>query len=312
MISAHSIFKRFGSVCAVQGVSFELRPGQIAGLLGPNGAGKSTLIRMITGFLSPDRGTVSIGGHDTLQDPLQARRLIGYLPESCPIYPEMRGIDYLCYRARLHGLDRRSARRAAEQAAERCRLGTMSRKRVGTLSKGYRQRVGLASTLVHDPKVLILDEPTNGLDPSQIREARSLIRELAENRTMLISSHILPEIERTCDRVLVIVGGRICGDGPPERLIQTPGVRLRVECKVSASDAIWSSVRALPGVEHVRPLPSPADWTHAEIVLHDAGVRDTIAEMLAGRGVIVRSFAEQRVSLEDAFVQLTESAEARS
>lgn len=312
MISAHSISKRFGSVAAVREVSFALQPGQIAGLLGPNGAGKSTTIRIITGFISPDQGRVEIGGHDTLRDPEAARGMIGYLPESCPIYPEMRAIDYLRYRSRLHGLDRRSARRAAGEAADRCRLGTMARKRVAKLSKGYRQRVGLASALVHNPKVLILDEPTNGLDPSQIREARSLIRELAEDRTMLISSHILPEIERTCDRVLVIVAGRLCADGPPDRLIESHGTKLSVECKVTADDSVWSALRALPGVDRVQPSPAEADWTRAEIAINDAGVRNVIAEQLASRRVVVRSFSQQRVSLEDAFVQLAESAEAHS
>lgn len=296
---------------AVCDLSFALQPGQIAGLLGPNGAGKSTTIRMITGFLAPDRGTVEVGGHDLLVDPQAARALIGYLPESCPIYPEMRAIDYLRYRARLLGLDRRAAWRSADQCADRCRLGHMARKRVSALSKGYRQRVGLASTLLHDPRVLILDEPTNGLDPGQIREARSLIRELAENRTMLISSHILPEIERTCDRVLVIAGGRLCADGPPSGLLPSRGQRLNVECKAGPQHPVFAAIGNLPGVRVEAVAALDDGWTSVHVHLDETGVRERVAGELSAQGVPVRELSLKRESLEDAFVRLAEP-EARA
>ncbi|KAA0214286.1 MAG: ABC transporter ATP-binding protein [Leptolyngbya sp. PLA3] len=311
MIFARSISKRFGSVDAVCELTFALQVGQIAGLLGPNGAGKSTTIRMITGFLAPDRGTVQVGGHDMLTDPQAARALIGYLPESCPIYPEMRAIDYLRYRARLFGLDRRAARRSADRCADRCRIGSMARKRVSALSKGYRQRVGLASTLLHDPAVLILDEPTNGLDPGQIREARSLIRELAENRTMLISSHILPEIERTCDRVLVIAGGRLCADGPPSDLLPTRGQRLHMECKVEPAHPVFVAIGNLPGVRIETATPLDDRWTGADLHLDEPGLRERIAGELNAHGVLVRELTLRRESLEDAFVRLADP-EARA
>ncbi|MCL4220435.1 MAG: ABC transporter ATP-binding protein [Phycisphaerales bacterium] len=311
MIFARSISKRFGSVDAVCELTFALQPGQIAGLLGPNGAGKSTTIRMITGFLAPDRGSIEVGGHDMLADPQAARSLIGYLPESCPIYPEMRAIDYLRYRARLFGLDRRAARRSADQCAERCRLGPMARKRVSALSKGYRQRVGLASTLLHDPRVLILDEPTNGLDPGQIREARSLIRELAENRTMLISSHILPEIERTCDRVLVIAGGRLCADGPPSGLLPSREQSLHVECKTEPGHPVFSSIGSLPGVRVEATTPLDDGWTGVEVRLDEPSLRERVAGELKSHGLLVRAMVLKRESLEDAFVRLAEP-EARA
>ena len=194
MILVQGISKSFGSLKAVKDVTFELPSGQIAGLLGPNGAGKSTTIRMITGFLTPDRGTIGIAGHDIQAHPTAAKSQIGYLPESAPIYPEMSVRGYLKHRAKLYGLSGREINQRIDHVMGQTRISDVAKRRVGHLSKGYRQRVGLAAALVHDPKVLILDEPTNGLDPTQIREARSLIRELSEHRTTLLCSHILPEV----------------------------------------------------------------------------------------------------------------------
>lgn len=311
MIVADDISKRFGRTRAVNRVSFTLEPGQIAGLLGPNGAGKSTTIRMITGFLCPDHGQVRIGDFDTITQPGPARRQLGYLPEAAPCYPEMKAIDYLVYRARLNGLSRRDARKAAEDAAGRCRLDAiMSRRRFGALSKGYRQRVGLAAAIVHNPTVLVLDEPTNGLDPAQIRDARSLIRELAENRTMLVSSHILPEIERTCDRVIIIANGEIRADGSPSQLASKLPTRIRVEFRPAANAAPPpEAFKKLPGV-HTADLEATADgWT----ALTATGTQDAnaqVAEFLFRSGAQVRTLVAQVPSLEDAFVQVTET-EAR-
>jgi ABC-2 type transport system ATP-binding protein len=311
MIRAFDISKSFGRTRAVREVSFELEPGQVAGLLGPNGAGKSTTIRMITGFVCPDAGSVSIAGFDTIDQPGQARRRLGYLPEAAPCYPEMRAMDYLVHRARLQGLPRRAARRAADEAARRCRLEpAMARKRFAALSKGYRQRVGLAAALVHDPSVLVLDEPTNGLDPGQIREARSLIRELAHNRTMLVSSHILPEIERTCDRVIIIAGGRIRADGPPETLAAAEPTRLRIEFRPAGdADALVAALRAVPGVSDAQEQPAGDGWrTLTARAAPDA--HDRVAALLHESRAIVRTLAADRPTLEDAFVRLTEEAPA--
>ena len=217
MILVDCISKSFGSLRAVREVSFELPRGQIAGLLGPNGAGKSTTIRMITGFLTPDSGRISIAGHDIQSQPTRAKSVIGYLPESAPIYPEMSVRGYLKHRAKLYGVPGRTISSRIDHAMGQTRITDVAKRRVGQLSKGYRQRVGLAAALVHDPKVLILDEPTNGLDPTQIREARSLIRELSEDRTTLLCSHILPEVERTCDRVIIMAGRTDPRGWHPER-----------------------------------------------------------------------------------------------
>lgn len=306
MIVADDISKRFGRTRAVNGVSFTLESGQIAGLLGPNGAGKSTTIRMITGFLCPDHGQVRIGQFDTIADPGPARRQLGYLPEAAPCYPEMRAIDYLRYRARLNGVARRDARKAAEQAADRCRLdAAMSRKRVGALSKGYRQRVGLAAAIVHDPRVLVLDEPTNGLDPAQIRDARSLIRELAENRTMLVSSHILPEIERTCDRVIIIANGEIRADGSPAELAARLPTKLRVEFKPDTPTPL-ATIEQLPGI-HSAALDTMGDGWTVLTASCTADANAGVAEFLFRSGAHVRSLSAQVPSLEDAFVHVTES-----
>jgi len=307
MIVAQDISKRFGRTRAVDRVSFTLEPGQIAGLLGPNGAGKSTTIRMVTGFLCPDQGQVRIGAFDTIASPGPARRQLGYLPESAPCYPEMRAIDYLVYRARLNGLDRRAARTAAADAAARCRLdATMSRRRFGALSKGYRQRVGLAAAIVHNPSVLVLDEPTNGLDPAQIRDARSLIRELAENRTMLVSSHILPEIERTCDRVIIIANGRIRADGSPAQLAAEMPTTLRVEFMPAADAPPIEAFRNLPGVHTADLESAPDGWT----TLNATGTPDAntqVAEFLFRSGAQIRTLVAQVPTLEDAFVRVTET-----
>jgi gliding motility-associated transport system ATP-binding protein len=307
MIVADQISKRFGRTQAVRDVSFTLEDGQIAGLLGPNGAGKSTSIRMVTGFLCPDRGRVSIGGFDTISAPGPARQKLGYLPEAAPCYPEMRAIDYLVYRATLQGLARKQAKKAAVQAAEQCRLDpSMSRKRIGALSKGYRQRVGLAATLVHDPSVLILDEPTNGLDPAQIRDARSLIRELAQDRTMLISSHILPEIERTCDRVIIMVAGQIRADGSPADLAAKLPHTLRIEFQsISKTDPLTPGIEQISGLSGLEVTVTPDGWRsiHARCTPH---ARDEVSRLVGATPVQVRTLVADPPSLEDVFVQATE------
>jgi ABC-2 type transport system ATP-binding protein len=323
MIAVHEITKTFRNLRAVDRVSFELPAGQIAGLLGPNGAGKSTTIRMITGSLAPDAGTVTIAGIDPRQDSRAARAAIGYLPESAPLYPEMSVTGYLLYRARLWGLDRSERRRAVGRAMERTRVDDVARRRIGHLSKGYRQRVGLAAALVHNPPVLILDEPTNGLDPSQIRTARSLIRELAEDKTMLLCSHILPEVERTCDRVLVMAGGRVRADGTPaELLASAPGpIRYTVELRTNPAAGPEHAINALASVpgaaSAVRDAEQPADhargWTR--VVVHAApgapDLRETIAGALEDRGLFVRELTRVTPSLESLFIHLTDGAAAQ-
>jgi ABC-2 type transport system ATP-binding protein len=220
VIEASGLSKRYGDVVAVDDVSFSVGKGEVVGFLGPNGAGKTTTMRMLTGFLPPTDGTAAIAGHDIFGEPLAARRAVGYLPETPPLYPEMSVVSYLNYVARIKDVPRRERRAAVERAIERCGLGETHQRVIGTLSKGFRQRVGLAQAIVHDPAVLILDEPTIGLDPLQIREIRSLIAELAApeqgeaQHTVILSTHILPEVEAICRRVILIHEGRKVVDAP--------------------------------------------------------------------------------------------------
>lgn len=213
MIRVEQLTKYYGEYPAVRDVSFQVAKGQVVGFLGPNGAGKSTTMRILAGFLTATGGKASIAGFDVFTDPIEVRRRIGYMPESCPLYPELRVEEYLKFRAGLKGLGWSARRKRIDYVVERCWLTDVRRQLVGTLSKGYRQRVGLADALLADPPVLILDEPTAGLDPAQIRETRKLIRELGNQHTMLLSTHILSEVEMTCDSVIIIYQGQVAADG---------------------------------------------------------------------------------------------------
>ncbi|MFG0259700.1 MAG: ATP-binding cassette domain-containing protein [Phycisphaerales bacterium JB041] len=315
MILVREIRKSFARVRAVRGISFTVEPGEIVGLLGPNGAGKSTTMRIITGFLRPDQGSVEIDGHDTHSDSLAARRRIGYLPESAPLYPEMSVSGYLDYRARLFGLGRAARGRAIGSAMERCHIAEVARRRVGQLSKGYRQRVGLAASMLHDPPVLILDEPSNGLDPSQIRQTRSLVRELAEDRTMIVSSHILPEVERLATRLVVIAGGQVRADGKLSDLLTKHGTRrvvVEIEPKpgggASGGD-LTGLLRSVPGVTEVSTSETADGWVAATVGVAPASAdpRAEIARRLASGGHTLRELREARPTLERVFVDLVES-----
>ena len=213
MIVVEQLTKYYGEYPAVRGVSFEVPKGRVVGFLGPNGAGKSTTMRILAGYLTATSGRASIAGFDVFSDPIAVRRRIGYMPESCPLYGELRVTEYLKFRAGLKGLGWSARRKRIDYVIERCWLSDVRRQLVGTLSKGYRQRVGLADALLADPPVLILDEPTSGLDPAQIRETRKLIRELGSQHTILLSTHILSEVEMTCDAVVVIDRGQVVEEG---------------------------------------------------------------------------------------------------
>ncbi len=324
MILVREISKSFGSLNAVHKVSFELPTGQIAGLLGPNGAGKSTTIRMITGFLAPDKGSISIVGYDIQKNAQQAQSLIGYLPESAPIYPEMSVTGYLKHRAKLYQVAGKDINPAIDKAMALTRISNVAKRRVGQLSKGYRQRVGLAAALVHNPQVLILDEPTNGLDPTQIHDTRSLIRELSQDRTTLVCSHILPEVERTCDRVIVMAGGQIRADGSPQDLINTsPGpVRYIVEIRTNPSAGIDHALRILatiPGVATTKaaatqPQDATKGWSIIEIEAAptEDDLREAIAATADDNGLFIRELRKVVPTLESLFMQLIDTAPAQT
>ena len=218
MIKIENLVKAFGAKRAVDGVSFAVERGEVLGFLGPNGAGKSTTMRMITGFIPPTSGRVRVGGHDVAEAPLQAKRLIGYLPEAAPSYPDMTVQGFLSFAAELRGLDGDARKKAVGRAVERCFLASVLHQSIDTLSKGYKHRTCLAQALVHDPDVLILDEPTDGLDPNQKHEVRNLIRELGKTKAVVFSTHILEEVDAACTRAIIIDRGRIVASGTPDEL----------------------------------------------------------------------------------------------
>lgn len=318
MISVEHVSKWYGAsggggkgVLAVNDVSFEIESGQIVGLLGPNGAGKTTTLRMTTGYMPPSRGSVRVGGFDTVSESIEARGALGYLPEAAPLYPEMRVIDYLKYRSRLYGLSPRDRKPAISRVLDRCWLTPVARRRVGQLSKGFKQRVGLAGAMLHDPQVLVLDEPTSGLDPTQIRETRSLIRELSHKRTVIVSSHILPEVEKTCDRVLIIARGRLRADGAPEALLSPMRDRAAYLAEVSSDSAAAarSAVASLIGIDGVEMGAAQGGWVWVKVVPKAGGadLRETIARSLSKAGVVARELRREAPTLEQLFFSIIEA-----
>ncbi len=222
-IEVTDLVKRYGPTLAVSGISFTVEPGEVVGFLGPNGAGKTTTLRILTGFIPATSGRARVAGHDVFRESGAVRQKVGYLPENVPLYREMRVREYLEYRAALKRVPRSERRRKVEEVLERIRIADHKDRIIGHLSKGYRQRVGLADALVHDPEVLILDEPTVGLDPNQVREVRDLVKDLAEKRTVLFSTHVIPWVEEVCHRVIVIARGRIAADGGIDALRREGG-----------------------------------------------------------------------------------------
>ncbi len=256
-ISIKHLAKRFGSILAVDGVSFDVERGEVLGFLGPNGAGKSTTMKMVCGFLTPTSGTAVIRGHDIQAEPLAAKRVIGYLPEGAPAYPEMTPESYLHFIADVRGFRRGERRRKVQEVAEMVKLGGVMRQPIDTLSKGYKRRVGLAQALIHDPEVLILDEPTDGLDPNQKHEVRTLIRGMADRKAIVLSTHILEEVEAVCSRAVVIARGRVVADGTPLQLQQRSRYHNAVSLAVRGEGAeVQRELEQLHNVAAVETLDS--------------------------------------------------------
>jgi len=310
MIEVQGLTRRYGDFTAVEDVSFSVESGQIVGMLGPNGAGKTTTIRMITGFLPPTAGRVTLAGIDLEQKPVQARRQLGYLPENVALYTEMRVREYLTYRARLEGVRGRGATEAIDRAIELCLLSDVADQIISTLSKGYRQRVGLATAILHGPEVLILDEPTVGLDPKQIIAIRDLIRDLGRQRTLLLSTHILPEVELLCQKVMIIDRGRIIAQGTPESLRQQWLGRtlVTVTLKQGAPDAV-ERLRAIDGVLAVSTSGAGGAGTAPAQFSLECGEgrdpREAIFRLAVERGWVLLELKQSKASLEDIFVRLT-------
>jgi gliding motility-associated transport system ATP-binding protein len=308
LIEALHLTKRYGPSRGIEDVSFSIGRGEIVGLLGPNGAGKSTTIRILTGYLPPTSGFARVAGFDTLTQSLGARRQIGYLPENVPIYPELRVEEYLRYRAALKEVSRSERPRRIEVAIERCQLGEVRRRIGGHLSKGFRQRLGLAGALVADPPVLILDEPTIGLDPNQVIEMRSLVRDLAANRTILLSTHILPEVEAICSRVIVLSQGRLVADDAMDSLLRGGNDRSRVRVVVrGANGELARRLGALAGVESVVPEPEPEPQALRLRIDVAPGVdaRAAIHREIVASGGTPLEITTVRASLEEVFGSLT-------
>jgi len=303
MIEVEHLTKVFVDAPVVDDISFFVPEGQVLGFLGPNGAGKTTAMRMITAFLPPTSGRVAVAGVSLDRDPVELRRHIGYLPENVPLYPEMRVEEYLRFRADVEGLPRSEIRVNLDQVLERCMLADVRRQVVGTLSKGYRQRVGLAGALIHRPRVLILDEPTVGLDPNQIIKTRELIRELGREHTVLLSTHILPEVEQVCERVFIIDRGRIVADGTPESLRSSVLGRPALTVELRGTDGGGAdALSALPGVAAVAPLGEGHFRLEHEPA---ADPREAVFRLAVARGWVLLQMTPEATSLEQVFVRLT-------
>jgi ABC-2 type transport system ATP-binding protein len=306
MIEVLDVRKRFGPVQAVRGVSFAVARGEALALLGPNGAGKTTTIRMITGALPPTSGAVRVDGLDSVHDSIAVRRRLGYMPESTPLYTEMRTADYLAYRARLFSIPRSARRAAIDRSIDRCRLADVRTRRIGALSKGYRQRVGLAAALLHDPPAVVLDEPTSGLDPSQIVEVRALIRELARDKAVILSSHILPEVEKTCDRVVVVAQGLVRASGAVADLLRSSACI--VEIVGADAPSARAALAALPGVATVHAQASPHARFRVEATGDAAALAPSIGALALAQRWTLRELSIARPTLETLFTSLVAEA----
>jgi len=308
MIEVSHLTKRFSRHTAVRDISFHVERGSIVGFLGPNGAGKTTTLRMLTGYMPASSGSAQIAGFDIFRESLEARRRIGYMPESVPLYRDMRVREYLKFRARLKGLNHTEMRRRVKEVIETCGLGPVKKQMIKTLSKGYRQRVGLADALVHDPELLILDEPTNGLDPNQIRSIRELIRDLGRSRTVLLSTHILHEVELLCSDVIIIDNGSIKAADTPENLVATMRAAGRVSAEIKADDpeVVAGAISRLDHVKKATHEEIGDGWSRFQVLV-DSGTdtRERLHQLAIQYGWPLRSLFRHEATLEDVFVELT-------
>jgi ABC-2 type transport system ATP-binding protein len=302
MIEVNRLTKYFGPVQAVDHISFSVDKGEIVGFLGLNGAGKTTTLRILTSYLPATSGIATVAGYDVMNQSLDVRRNIGYLPESVPLYPEMRVHEYIMFRAKLKGVPRAGRVQRVDYCLDRCRLREVRNRLVGTLSKGYRQRVGLADAMVHDPPILILDEPTAGLDPLQIKETLALLRELGEKHTVLLSTHILQEVEAVCERVIIINSGRI---GLIQYLDEMESRAVILVEVRGPTEQVSGALRGLNGVTKVNPLLGEEGLARLEVHTHEnSDLREKISETLASKHWLIRRLERKRRKLEDAFFEV--------
>ncbi len=299
MIQVHNLTKYFGPVQAIDHINFDVDQGEIVGFLGPNGAGKTTTMRILTTYLPATSGIAKVAGFDVMTQSLDVRRNIGYLPESVPLYSEMRVEEYLTFRAKLKRVARKDRTMRIDYCLDRCRLREVRRRLLNSLSRGYRQRVGLADAMVHDPPILILDEPTAGLDPIQIRETLALIRELGESHTILLSTHILSEVEAICERVIIINAGRVGYSRSLAEIEEEAFIFLDVR---GPADAVANTVRGVDGVAQVTPRPLEDGVAGFEIRARDnRDLREDLSKAVAGNGWLICRLDRKHRKLEDAF-----------
>jgi ABC-2 type transport system ATP-binding protein len=304
MIQVEGLSKRYGATLAVDDVSFEVGKGEVVGLLGPNGAGKTTTMKILTCYISATAGRASINGFDTFDEPLKVREQIGYLPESCPLYHDMDVTAFLEFCAEIRGIPGSTRKSAVERVISDCDLGAVRRKRIGHLSKGYRQRVGIAQALIHNPPVLILDEPTSGLDPNQIRDILSLITNLGQERTVIHSTHILSEVEATSGRVLIINHGRIVAQGAPRDLIAR-GSRVTVHLTVKAPDAL-AQIAAAGFTATAAPVPGRGELTRLSVQADDGrDISQELYRLAVDKNWEVSELRAESAKLEEVFANLT-------
>src|SRR6267142_2264347 len=311
MIQVDNLTKRYGPVTAIHDVSFSVDKGRIVGFLGPNGAGKSTTMKILSCFMPATGGTARVAGYDVFSQSLEVRRRIGYLPENAPLYPDLSVASYLDFVAEIKGVGRPARRGRVADVMERCFIGDMQNRLIGKLSKGYRQRVGLAQALLGDPEVLILDEPTIGLDPRQIAEIRALIKSLGGQHTVILSTHILPEVSMVCDSIIIINRGRVVAKGTQAELVEQVFPAARVEVEVAGpAEAIVSSLRSLPGVTSVEALGARDDASRF-VVESPRGrdVRGELVRLVAGRGWELLELHQVGLSLEEVFIRVVAGEE---
>jgi ABC-2 type transport system ATP-binding protein len=308
MIEVRNLTKRYGPVAAVDDITFDVKEGEVVGFLGPNGAGKSTTIRILTCYHPATSGSANVAGYDVFRESMKVREQIGYLPESAPLYPEMRVREYLHFRGKLHGMSRPERNKAIDRVSELCWLSEFVNRPIGHLSKGMRQRTGLADVLLHNPKVLILDEPTVGLDPTQIREAQKLISDLGQQHTILFSSHILPQVEAVCTRTIIIAKGKIVAEGTPAELREHIGADSRLIGEIKGpTEEVISGVKSINGVSHVSADTNMSGgWNRLYINCQNGrDVREDIHRLTIDKNWPLREMRREVGSLEEFFIRIT-------
>lgn len=312
MIEAENLMKRYGTLEAVRGVSFRIDRGELVGLLGPNGAGKTTIMRILTCYHFPSDGTARIGSYDVQAESREVRRLVGYLPENAPLYPDLTPHEYLSFIADARGLRGPQRRQAVASAVEQCAIEEVYERPIGTLSKGYRQRVGIAQAILHSPEVLILDEPTSGLDPNQILEIRHLLSRLGERKTVILSTHILAEVEAVCRRVLILHEGKIVAEGSPQAIAEGLSAERRYRLEILGKGIRKETLKGAAGVKTVSEFAGSGDRCAAVVVTgKDERAGEMLFDWAVARGYKIISMVPLTMTLEEVFSRLTAGVERK-